>query len=111
MPSIVLEVVAVQRTGDRRGCDFRSAEEDPDAILWMLAANLIADTAALHRCFAAAAAAARAGRFVTFGMRPTAPETGYGYIEIGAALDDAPGVSAVARFIEKPDPNRGLPRR
>ena len=55
------------------------------------------------RSFASAAVAARAGRVVTFGMRPTAPETGYGYIEIGAALDDAPGVFAVARFVEKPD--------
>ena len=36
-------------------------------------------------------------------MRPTAPETGYGYIAIGAALDDAPGAFAVAHFIEKPD--------
>ena len=81
------------------------AEHDPDAVLWMLAADhVIDDTEALHRSFAAAAAAARAGRVVTFGMRPTAPESGYGYIAIGAALDDAPGVFAVARFIEKPDP-------
>jgi mannose-1-phosphate guanylyltransferase len=49
----------------------------------------------------AAAAAARAGRLVTFGIAPTAPETGYGYIEAGPALGD--GVRAVARFVEKPD--------
>ena len=49
----------------------------------------------------AAAAAARAGRLVTFGITPTAPETGYGYIEAGAELGD--GVHAVARFVEKPD--------
>jgi mannose-1-phosphate guanylyltransferase / mannose-6-phosphate isomerase len=80
------------------------AEDDPDAILWMLAADhVIADTAALHRSFAAAAVAARARHVVTFGMRPTAPETGYGYIEIGAVLDEAPDVFAVARFVEKPD--------
>jgi mannose-1-phosphate guanylyltransferase/mannose-6-phosphate isomerase len=36
-------------------------------------------------------------------MRPTAPETGYGYIERGAPLPGTPGVHAVARFIEKPD--------
>ena len=47
--------------------------------------------------------AARAGKIVTFGMRPTAPETGYGYIEVGAELRGAPGVHAVARFVEKPD--------
>src|SRR5690606_14744155 len=36
-------------------------------------------------------------------MQPTAPETGYGYIEAGAELAEAPGVRAVARFVEKPD--------
>ncbi|MBN9308976.1 mannose-1-phosphate guanylyltransferase/mannose-6-phosphate isomerase [Devosia sp.] len=48
-----------------------------------------------------AAAAARHGRLVTFGITPTAPETGYGYIE--AATDLGNGVRAVARFVEKPD--------
>ena len=80
------------------------AETDPDAVLWLLAADhVIADTAALHHSLAIAAAAARTGRIVTFGMRPTAPETGYGYIAVGAALDDAPGAYAVAQFVEKPD--------
>jgi len=80
------------------------AEEDPDAVLWMMAADAsIADTGTLHTALAAAATAARAGKIVTFGMRPTAPETGYGYIEIGAPLADAPGVFAVARFVEKPE--------
>jgi mannose-1-phosphate guanylyltransferase len=49
-----------------------------------------------------AAAAARAGRLVTFGIVPTAPETGYGYIEAGEPIADGP-VRAVRRFIEKPD--------
>jgi mannose-1-phosphate guanylyltransferase/mannose-1-phosphate guanylyltransferase/mannose-6-phosphate isomerase len=47
--------------------------------------------------------AARAGRFVLFGIRPDAPATGYGYIQRGAALPDAAGVFAVRRFVEKPD--------
>lgn len=80
------------------------AEDDPEAVLWMMAADSsIADTAALHAALAQAAVAARTGRIVTFGMRPTAPETGYGYIEAGAPLRDAPGVHVVARFVEKPD--------
>jgi mannose-1-phosphate guanylyltransferase/mannose-6-phosphate isomerase len=83
---------------------FLVAEAEPDAVLWLLAADhVIADTAALHRSLAIAASAARTGRIVTFGMRPTAPETGYGYIALGAPLDDAPGAYAVARFVEKPD--------
>jgi mannose-1-phosphate guanylyltransferase len=48
-----------------------------------------------------AAAAARAGRLVTFGITPTAPETGYGYVEAG--VETGAGVREVARFVEKPD--------
>jgi mannose-1-phosphate guanylyltransferase len=48
-----------------------------------------------------AAAAARTGKLVTFGITPGAPETGYGYVEAGKEL--SPGVNAVARFVEKPD--------
>lgn len=51
-----------------------------------------------------AAAAARDGALVTFGITPTAPETGYGYVEAGAARAD--GAFAVARFVEKPDLER-----
>ncbi len=80
------------------------AEDDPDALLWMMAADAsITDTDALLAALRTAAVAARAGKIVTFGMQPTAPETGYGYIETGAELPGAPGVHAVARFVEKPD--------
>ena len=80
------------------------AEEDPDALLWMMAADAsITDAEALHRALRVAAVAARVGKIVTFGMQPTAPEIGYGYIEIGAELPAAPGVHAVGRFVEKPD--------
>jgi len=48
----------------------------------------------------AGAAAANAGRLVVFGLKPTQPETGYGYIEVGAGKD---GVFDVSRFVEKPD--------
>ncbi len=81
------------------------AEADPDAVLWMMAADAaIADVASLHRLLASAVAAARQGRIVTFGMRPRAAETGYGYIEVGDPLAGLPGIHALARFVEKPDP-------
>ena len=51
-----------------------------------------------------ARAAAADGRLVTFGIAPTAPETGYGYVEVADEL--SPGVNAVARFVEKPDRER-----
>ena len=40
---------------------------------------------------------------MTFGIAPTAPETGYGYIQRGAPLEEIDGVCAVKRFAEKPD--------
>jgi len=52
----------------------------------------------------AAAAAAATGLLVTFGITPTAPETGYGYVEAGDEIDG--GVLSVARFVEKPDSAR-----
>jgi len=80
------------------------AETNPDAVLWMMAADAaIRDVPALHKALAVAVAAARAGHVVTFGMRPTAPETGFGYIERADALAGVPGAFAVARFLEKPD--------
>ncbi|MCF3639386.1 mannose-1-phosphate guanylyltransferase/mannose-6-phosphate isomerase [Rhizobium sp. TRM95111] len=55
-------------------------------------------------CVEKARRAAAAGRLVTFGITPTEPATGYGYIELGEALGD--GVHAVKRFVEKPDQAR-----
>jgi mannose-1-phosphate guanylyltransferase/mannose-6-phosphate isomerase len=51
-------------------------------------------------------AAAMRGKLVTFGIKPSGPETGYGYIQTGPALDEAPGTHSVARFVEKPDAAR-----
>jgi mannose-1-phosphate guanylyltransferase/mannose-6-phosphate isomerase len=51
-----------------------------------------------------AAAAARAGRLVTFGITPTEPATGYGYIEAGA--EEPTGAHTVSRFVEKPSEDR-----
>jgi mannose-1-phosphate guanylyltransferase/mannose-1-phosphate guanylyltransferase/mannose-6-phosphate isomerase len=80
------------------------AETAPEAVLWIMAADAaIGDLPALHAALAQAAVAARAGWIATFGMRPDAPETGYGYIEAGAPLPGLDGVAAVARFVEKPD--------
>ena len=60
--------------------------------------HVIADAGAFRA--AVARGAATPGRIVTFGIAPTGPETGYGYIQRGEPLAD--GVFAVARFAEKP---------
>ena len=101
---IVLEPVGRNSAPAIAAAALLAAEDDPDTVLWIMAADhAIADIPALRRALAAAAGAARAGYVATFGMKPTAPETGYGYIQIGAALAEAPGAHAVARFLEKPD--------
>ena len=51
----------------------------------------------------AAEFASTSDRILTLGVLPTRPESGYGYLELGAALDDADEVRRVVRFTEKPD--------
>lgn len=81
----------------------------PDAVIAVLTADhVIAPAAAFQDALARGVEAARAGYLVTFGIRPTAPETGYGYVELGEPLPggapgDAGAVRAVRRFVEKPD--------
>jgi len=77
---------------------------DPDAtMLLMPADHVVLKPDVFRAAVQTAAKAARAGALVTFGIAPTAPETGYGYIERGPARVDAPGCFDVARFVEKPD--------
>ena len=88
---------------------------DPDATMIVLPADhLIADVGRFHEVLRAAIAAAEApGTLVTIGIRPTHPETGYGYIQFDASDDDdgrpdglggeAPRAYPVLTFAEKPD--------
>jgi mannose-1-phosphate guanylyltransferase/mannose-1-phosphate guanylyltransferase/mannose-6-phosphate isomerase len=80
------------------------ARRDPAALMLLLPSDhIVADTAAFDAAVdkAAAAVAASPG-LMTFGIRPTTPETGFGYIERGAAWGSA-GAFRVASFREKPD--------
>ncbi len=84
----------------------RIRAEDPDAVIVVLPADhVIPDTRAFVRAIRKAARAADRERvLVTLGVRPTRPETGYGYIAAGAPAGRAhPGLHRVRRFVEKPD--------
>jgi mannose-1-phosphate guanylyltransferase/mannose-1-phosphate guanylyltransferase/mannose-6-phosphate isomerase len=101
---ILLEPAARNSAAAIAAAALLVGEATPDAVLWIMAADAaIADMPALRAALDAAAAAARTGRIATFGIRPTRPETGYGYIEAGAALAGTDGAREVARFVEKPD--------
>jgi mannose-1-phosphate guanylyltransferase/mannose-6-phosphate isomerase len=80
------------------------AQDDPQAVICMMAADAaIPDPAPLRAALLTAAKVARSGRVVTLGMRPSRPETGFGYIEMGAPLAETPEAHVLQRFIEKPD--------
>ena len=83
--------------------------EDP-LLLVLAADHVIQNAAGFRRAVEAGMAAAETGQLVTFGIVPTAPETGYGYIEAAEALHPADDSDQkplqpvrIARFVEKPD--------
>ncbi|NHC07552.1 mannose-1-phosphate guanylyltransferase/mannose-6-phosphate isomerase [Azonexus fungiphilus] len=78
----------------------RAGGDDPVLVI-MPADHVIQDEAAFRAAVALAVPLADAGKLVTFGICPTAPETGYGYIRVGQALGE--GASLVEQFVEKPD--------
>jgi len=78
---------------------------DPDAVLAVLAADHhVPDAAAFAKDIRLAArAAAEEEVLVTLGVRPTRPETGYGYVQVGPRARGFPRLCRVRRFVEKPD--------
>jgi len=77
--------------------------DNPDALLLVLPTDhVIKDPKEFVRASTLALAAAT-DAIVVFGIEPTAPETGYGYIRRGIQLDTAPGCYQVDAFVEKPD--------
>lgn len=77
------------------------AKHGSDSLILILPADhLIADFAAFTKAVHAATELAMSGKLVTFGIQPTTPETGFGYIEAGNTI----GAGREAkRFVEKPD--------
>ncbi len=63
--------------------------------------HIIKDPEALHTALKQGEAIASQGYLVTLGIRPTRPETGYGYIKSGPSINDF--AYQVERFVEKPD--------
>jgi mannose-1-phosphate guanylyltransferase / mannose-6-phosphate isomerase len=83
---------------------FTAQAGDADAILLVLPADhLIRDIAGFHAAIRDAVELAGQGRLVTFGITPSEPATGFGYIERGEALAVGEHTFSVARFVEKPD--------
>jgi mannose-1-phosphate guanylyltransferase/mannose-6-phosphate isomerase len=85
---------------------FAATREARDSVLLVLPADhLISEQPRFAAAVARAVELARDGALVTFGIAPTHPETGFGYIECGDALagdEHSPHALRVRRFVEKP---------
>ena len=98
--AIILEPVGRNTAPAIAVAALEATRDGNDALLLVLPSDhVITDEAAFRAAVQAAAGAAETGKLVTFGIVPTGPETGYGYIKAA----DGQGVRAVERFVEKPD--------
>ncbi|PZS70226.1 mannose-1-phosphate guanylyltransferase/mannose-6-phosphate isomerase [Stenotrophomonas maltophilia] len=98
--AIILEPVGRNTAPAIAVAALEATRDGADALLLVLPSDhVIIDEGAFRNAVQAAAAAAEAGKLVTFGIVPTGPETGYGYIKAA----DGQGLRAVERFVEKPD--------
>lgn len=99
--AILLEPVGRNTAPAAAVAALQATAGDVDPLLLVLAADhVIRDEGAFRAAVVQARLAATAGRLVTFGVAPTTPETGYGYICTGAPLPE--GALGVVRFVEKP---------
>ena len=81
-----------------------TANGDDPLLLVLAADHLIRDAAQFRQAIDAGRKPAEEGRLVTFGIVPTAPETGYGYIEASEGFSlGGPAHVPIRRFVEKPD--------
>lgn len=99
---IILEPTARNTAPAIAAATLAALEEGEDPILLVLAADhVIADVAAFRDALAVARVEVDNGKIVTFGVVPTKPETGYGYIR--TQIEAGASAGHVEAFVEKPD--------
>lgn len=101
-PTIILEPAGRNTAPAIALAALQAQAQHPEALLLVLPADHhVTDPAAFRAAVERAAAPAKAGQLMTFGVVPSRPETGYGYVRCGEALAD--GIFHLAEFVEKPD--------
>lgn len=101
--SIMLEPIG-RNTAPAIAAAALALANEPDVLMLVLPADhVIRDVDAFEQAVRLAMHAAEAGRLVTFGIQPSGPETGYGYIQSGSAISGAEGCFNVNQFVEKPN--------
>lgn len=104
LDALILEPVGRNTAPAFAVAALTAAEVDPEQLLLFLPSDhVILDTPGFHSAVAVAADAASAGFLCCFGMTPTRPDTGYGYIAAGDPLADVGGAFHIDGFREKPD--------
>jgi len=102
MGDIILEPIGRNTAPAVAIAALRALQKYDDALLLVLPADhVIKNTAAFQTAVKVATEAALKDNLVTFGIVPTKPETGYGYVKQGKAISDA--LYKVDTFVEKPD--------
>jgi mannose-1-phosphate guanylyltransferase/mannose-6-phosphate isomerase len=102
--SIILEPVARNTAPAAAIAALKVFEENPDGIVLLMPSDhVVMNRTAFLEAVAVASRAAEAGALATFGVKPTGPETGYGYIKLAGPLAGVPGAFSIERFVEKPD--------
>ena len=102
--AIVLEPVARNTAPAIAVAALKAVRNDPEAILAVMPSDhIVSDNKMFADCVGKAAQIARTGKLVLFGIKPTEPNTGYGYIQKGSTLDGLPGTFEVRSFYEKPN--------
>jgi mannose-1-phosphate guanylyltransferase/mannose-6-phosphate isomerase len=102
--AILLEPVARNTAPAITAAALWLLDKDPDALMLVQPSDhVIASLPRFHDAITHGLAAAQAGMLVTFGIKPTRPDTGYGYIQGGDPVNGSVEVLAVERFVEKPD--------
>ncbi len=102
--SLILEPVGRNTAPAFAVAALKAAESDADALLLFLPSDhVIQDTESFHKAVEVAADAAAEDKLCCFGMTPSRPETGYGYIAQGPAIKSVKGAFEIEGFREKPD--------
>ena len=83
--------------------------QDPDALVLIAPSDhVMSDPASFHAAIDAGLDAAAEGNLVTFGIKPSKPETGFGYLKLANQLDGTGSAVALDAFVEKPDLERAV---
>ena len=101
---ILIEPMAKNTAASVLAASIFCNSKDPDAVLLVAPSDhVIPDVQDFHEAISLGLSSVQNGKMVTFGIKPTRAETGYGYLELSTNNLDHSSVYDVIKFVEKPD--------